>query len=553
MDVSKMQRKLAQWSVDDKGHKFFDIFHLIYNQDWLDEAYYRVKCNSGSKTAGCDGINMNEFEKDLKNNLRQIAQELRQGTFVPQPTRRITIPKSNGKRRPLGIPAIRDRIVQESVRKVLEPIYEGDFIQYSFGFRPNRCTMDAIKCIMWSAQENKRYFWILEGDISSYFDTINHKKLMKILKRRIKDKKILQLIWKFLKAGVMENKTFRDTNKGTPQGGILSPLLANIYLHELDKYMMENYSGFSTKEKKTRRRLQEANFVYIRYADDFIVMSNGRKAQMEVLKKDLNVFLKEELKLKLSEEKTRITHLNDGFKFLGFWIQRCIGQKGRMTTKVEIPPEAIKKIIAKIKATADGGTTKDSISGKILALNRIYGGWCRYYQYASHASTVFNKVHQILFWKMAHWIGRKYRLSMPQVMQNYYRKEKAIHYGKYKLLKPLSSKKYIGKFIKPNPYLEFSELVREELPNNSYWTGWEERTGMLDLKAKIWSGSDHKCSQCGCSVKRENAHVDHIKRYGKYTSAKGANRLENLAILCMECHEIKTRQEFVGWMESRVQ
>jgi RNA-directed DNA polymerase len=546
MDVSKMQRKLAQWSVDDQELRFFDIHHLIYDQDWLYEAYCQVKSNSGSKTAGCDGINMTEFEKDLKNNLLKISQELKNGTFEPKPTRRILIPKSNGKKRPLGIPAIRDRIVQESIRKVLEPIYEGDFSQYSFGFRPNRSTMDAIKCVMWSAQENKRYFWIIEGDISSYFDNINHKKLMKILKRRIKDKKILQLIWKFLKAGVMENKLFRDTNQGTPQGGILSPLLANIYLNELDTYMAQNYSGFSSKEKTTRRSKRMANFVYIRYADDFIVMSNGRKAEAEELKRELTSFLKDELKLKLSEDKTRITHLNDGFRFLGFWIQRCIGQKGKMTTKVEIPREAVKNVVNKIKAATDGRTTKDSTSGKILALNQIYGGWCRYYQYASHASTVFNQVHRILFWKMAHWIGRKYRLSMPQVMKHYYKNKKAIHYGKYELLKPLTSKKYIGKFMKPNPYLESNELVHEELPNESFWTGYEIRTGMLDLKAKIWEGSNHMCQDCGCSVNRDSAHVDHIKRYGKYKSAEGANRLNNLAILCHECHAKKTKREFVG-------
>ncbi|NES80207.1 MAG: group II intron reverse transcriptase/maturase [Moorea sp. SIO2B7] len=554
MDVSKMQRKLAQWSVDDKEHKFFDIYHLLHDQDWLYEAYRKVKSNSGSKTAGCDGINMTEFEKNLEHNLQKISEELKQETFVPQPTRRITIPQSNGKRRPLGIPAIGDRIVQESLRKVLEPIYEGDFIQYSFGFRPNRSTMDAIKCVLWSAQENKRYFWIIEGDISSYFDNINQKKLMKIIKRRIKDKKIFQLIWKFLKAGVMEKKLFRDTNKGNPQGGILSPLLANIYLHELDKYMEVNYSGLSTKEKKTRRRQGKANFVYIRYADDFIVMSNGKKEQVEFLKRELTGFLKDELKLKLSEEKTKITHLNDGFRFLGFWIHRCIGQKGKMTTKVEIPREAIKNVVNKIKAATDGRTVKDSTSGKILALNRIYGGWCRYYQYASHASTVFNRVYQFLFWKMAHWIGRKYRLTMPNVMKNYYSKEKAIHYGKYKLLKPLNSKKYIGKFIKPNLYLEeSSDLVREELPSDTYWTGYEERTGMLDLKAKIWESSNHKCSECGCSVNRDNAHVDHIKRFGKYKTAEGANRPENLSILCLRCHEIKSSREFVGWMESRMQ
>jgi len=171
------------------------------------------------------------------------------------------------KLRRLGIPAIRDRIVQEALRMVLEPIYEADFSPYSFGFRPNRRTMDAIKCITWSTQESKKYFWVIEGDLSSYFDTINHEKLVKILRRRVKDERLLHLIWKFLRAGVMAGKLFRDTKQGTPQGGVVSPLLANIYLAELDRYM-ERYTALSPKDKAKRRRQGKANYVQVRYADD---------------------------------------------------------------------------------------------------------------------------------------------------------------------------------------------------------------------------------------------------------------------------------------------
>src|SRR5262249_11896502 len=157
-----------------------------------------VAQNSGSKTAGCDGIDMSEFETDLEGNLARLGEALRSDKFAACPVRRVYIPKANGKVRPLGIPTIRDRIVQEAVRMTLEPIYEADFSQYSFGFRPNRCTMDAIKSITWATQESKKFFWIIEGDISSYFDTINHRKLMKLLRKRVNDEKLLNLIWKFL-------------------------------------------------------------------------------------------------------------------------------------------------------------------------------------------------------------------------------------------------------------------------------------------------------------------------------------------------------------------
>jgi RNA-directed DNA polymerase len=150
---------------------------------------------------------------------------------------------------------------------VLEPIFEADFSPYSFGFRPIRRTMDAIKCITWSAQEHKKYCWVIEGDISSYFDTIYHPKLVRLVGKRVRDKKILRLIWKFLRAGVMEKRTFRDTTLGTPQGGIINPLLANIYLQGLDRYM-ERYTKLPQREKTKRRKHGTANYIYIRYADD---------------------------------------------------------------------------------------------------------------------------------------------------------------------------------------------------------------------------------------------------------------------------------------------
>jgi RNA-directed DNA polymerase len=241
----------------------------------------------------------------------------------------------------------------------------------------------------WSTQENKKYFWVIEGDISSYFDTINHRRMMQILRQHIKDKRVLDLVWKFLRAGVMEKKLFRDTKCGTPQGGIFSPLLANIYLDRLDRYM-GRYTALPQREKTKRRKQGLSNYVYNRYADDFVVVCNGTKDQAEALREELHGFLKADLKLNLSLEKTKITHLNDGFKYLGFWVQRKMGHKG-MTTKVLIPPESINKVIDKITEVTDPGTHQDSANTTILALNRIISGWFRYYQYTSRAAITFHK------------------------------------------------------------------------------------------------------------------------------------------------------------------
>jgi RNA-directed DNA polymerase len=191
--------------------------------DWLWLAHDAVARNAGSKTAGCDGIVMADFDRDAEGNLRRLREALQSGKFEACPVRRVYIPKANGKRRPLGIPSIRDRIVQEAVRMTLEPIFEPDFSQQSFGFRPIRCTMDAIRHLMWFTQEHAKYFWAIEGDISAYFDTIHHRKLMKPVGRRVKDAGLLDLIWKFLRAGVMERRLFKGTELGTPQGGIVTP------------------------------------------------------------------------------------------------------------------------------------------------------------------------------------------------------------------------------------------------------------------------------------------------------------------------------------------
>jgi group II intron reverse transcriptase/maturase len=251
------------------------------------------------------------------------------------------------------------------------------------------------------------------------FDTINHRVLMKLLRRRVRDERLLQLIWKYLRAGVMEKKLFRDTQHGTPQGGIASPLLANIYLHELDRYM-QRYTGLSLPEKTKRRKAGQANFAYIRYCDDFVVLCNGRREHAEALKEEFYTFLRRELKLTLSKEKTKVTHLNDGCKFLGFWIERSMGQKG-ITTKVLIPPEAFQQCREKISTITDASTHEHSVTTKILAINRIIGGWCRYYQYCTSASTTFGKLEYHVFWSMAHWLGRKFQLTMPQVMTGLWR------------------------------------------------------------------------------------------------------------------------------------
>ncbi|MCA1607000.1 MAG: group II intron reverse transcriptase/maturase, partial [Acidobacteria bacterium] len=471
-------RRECLWAEQEKEHRFFDLYHLLYDTDWLRLAHDYVAQNAGSRTAGCDGINMSLFDEKLEENLQQLAQELKSGTYEPYPVRRVYIPKANGRRRALGISSIKDRIVQEALRMILEPIYEADFSQHSYGFRPNRRTMDAISCIQKWTHGRSKYYWIVEGDISSYFDSICHRRLVKILRKRIKDEKIIRLIWKYLRAGVMEGKLFKETELGVPAGGIVSPLLANIYLSQLDRYM-EKYTGISGYPRLARRRKREANFLYARFADDFVALCDGTKAQAEALKEELYGFLKG-LRLELSREKTKITHLNDGFRFLGFHIKRVRSGKGGMVTKFLIPSEAIRKMLQQIKRATDPSTNRDSVNAKILSLNQLVNGWCQYYQYTSRASLQFKKVEYRLFWCMAHWLGRKFQLTIPQVMKQN-RRGNTFATEQYHLRMPheFPTRIYRECVKKPNPYTKQVVAVeREELYRACEWTGYEDRPGM---------------------------------------------------------------------------
>jgi group II intron reverse transcriptase/maturase len=551
MKIGEMQRKLSLWAEQDKERKFYGLFDLVCDMDWLRLACDHVSQNAGSKTAGCDGINMATFWETREGNLQRIREDLRSGKFEVCPVRRVCIPKANGKMRPLGIPSIRDRIVQEAVRMVLEPIYEADFSQLSFGFRPNRRTLDAIRHLMCSARERAKYFWVIEGDIASYFDTINHRRLVKLLRRRVSDEKLLGLIWKFLRAGVMEQKLFKDTRLGTPQGGIISPLLANVYLHELDKFM-DQYTTLTPKQRAVRRQQGLANFAYARYADDFVVLCNGTKEQTLELRERIREFLTTALRLTLSMEKTKVTHLNDGFDFLGFHLQRTLGGQGKMVTKVTISDKAMRHHREIILVATSPATHQESFAAKILALNRIIAGWCRYFQCTSKATSQFSNLTQVTFWRVAHWLGRKHKLNMPEVMRRY-RTKGSLGTAERQLLRHDSFKTryYTASPRKPNPYTTQSDIEREELLDEAPWLGGEKRPGTLDLRPVVFKRDQGKCRVCHQPVTLATSQMDHIIPVRHFKRPVEATRLSNLWTLCLDCHKRKTEMDRQG--ESRVQ
>jgi len=224
-----MQRKLSQWATENPDKQYRELSHLLCTETWLRVAHHSVNTNEGRETAGIDGKSMRNFNGNLEGNLEELTTLLKTKTFEPLPVRRVYIPKANGKKRPLGIPGIRDRIVQEALRMILEPIWEADCSQRSYGFRPNRSTYDAVSYLSnrLADLQGWKFQWVIEGDIASYFDTIPHRQLMKAIKKRVADRNLRDLLWKFLRAGVMDQGKQSETLTGTPQGGIISPLLAN--------------------------------------------------------------------------------------------------------------------------------------------------------------------------------------------------------------------------------------------------------------------------------------------------------------------------------------
>jgi RNA-directed DNA polymerase len=238
VDVSEMQRKLSQWATDDPAKQFVDLYSLLCNETWLRVAALDTLKKRGSETAGIDSITRSNILGNFDRNITELKEVLKAKTFEPMPVRRVYIPKPHSKKkRPLGIPTLLDRIVQNALRMILEPIWEADFSVHSYGFRPNRSTYDAMSYIgkRLTGNSGKAYQWIIEGDIASYFDTIPHRRLIKAVKKRVADRNVRDLLWKFLRAGVMYQGEVQETITGTPQGGIVSPLLANIYLHTLDR------------------------------------------------------------------------------------------------------------------------------------------------------------------------------------------------------------------------------------------------------------------------------------------------------------------------------
>jgi RNA-directed DNA polymerase len=399
--VREMQSKLHRWAGEDSSRRFGDLFNLVYDPAFLVHAWERVSSNAGARTPGVDKatVAMIETWVGVEEFLGQIRDALKAGEFRPVEARQVMIPKKSGKLRKLGIPTVADRVVQASLKAVLEPIFEADFQPCSYGFRPNRRAHDAIAEIHYFASSPRNYHWVLEADIQSCFDEISHAALMERLRARIKDKRICALVKAFLKSGVMTAAGDREeTLTGTPQGGILSPLLANIALSALDEHFTRQWQQEmgTDGQRRKRRRSGQGNWKLIRFADDFVIMVSGQRDHAEALREEVTAVLAP-LGLRLAPEKTRVVHIDEGFDFLSFTIRR---QRKRGTQKhyVYTKPsrKAVQAVKDKVKAKTYRSTRHMALDELITSLNRLLAGWANYCVSRGHARSVWRAVGSMI-------------------------------------------------------------------------------------------------------------------------------------------------------------
>jgi RNA-directed DNA polymerase len=421
--VLEIQTKLHRWAVTDSGRRFDDLFNFVADPAFLAVAWTRVRENKGARSAGVDRRTARSIEASahgVDGLLADLRESLKSRTFRPLPVRRRKIPKANGKLRSLGIPTVVDRVVQASLKLVLEPILEADFHPVSYGFRPRRRAQDAIEEIRFYA--SRGYEWAFEGDIAACFDEIDHTALMQRLRRRITDKRVLALVKAFLKAGLLdEDGVNRDTLTGTPQGGILSPLLANLALSTLDEHFMDKWQAHRTGTDRIRHRARgAATYRLIRYADDFVIVVNGSHGHAEALWEEVETVLAT-IGLRLAVDKTRTVHIDEGFDFLGFHIQRH-RQKGSDRRLIYTYPsqKSVASIRRKVKEVTVNKTTNMSAARLFTRLAQITRGWALYFRHGS-SNAAYQDLQHYQWWRVWQWLRHKHpHRSAKWIIQRYY-------------------------------------------------------------------------------------------------------------------------------------
>jgi retron-type reverse transcriptase len=584
-DPQRELEHLRKLATNEPAKRFDKLLKIVRQQVFLEMVWDKIQTNRGSQTPGVDGQTKGEVDDQL---IERLAQELETGQYQPQPVRRVYIPKGKNQWRGLGIPTIRDRIVQGAVAKVLEAIYEPVFRNCSYGFRPQRSTIHALRHVAWAYRAGAT--WVIEGDLEKCFDSLSHGIILNCLRQRIKDERFIDLVRQMLQAGVMIKFRYERTYCGAPQGGLCSPILMNVVLHEFDKWLEDHWQvnpppetpqqrrqrsnpeynrlkssigrwraqlagqipmgrqspeGLKSKLKealairqKTRSHWPRKAIYYCRYADDYTVILAGySKEEARRLKAAMANWLLENLGLIQHPQKTRITHWTETFRFLGYNLQGQRNLNGTRWLKLTIPPEAERDLKQRVKQLCR--YTQIPETDLFMSVNALLRGWTQYYRYANNARIRFGYLKSVVYWLTAHYLGQKHRASIRKVMRNRYDRDPKTGWRALFTTKPNGKRLFIW-HKPPQKQSIFTPRVYafDARPKMmTAWAGGRSYQQRLALRARY----GHRCQ--GCGKTGDNLVVHHPNRLAKRQQRKlgPANVIrsaqqQQVKLLCPDCH-----------------
>jgi RNA-directed DNA polymerase len=576
--VQRTQTMLYAKASNEPEVRFKRLYKYMTRLEWIEVAIDKILRNRGSRTAGIDGKTRSDYleEKERAELAQAILAELCNQTYHPDPVRQTYIPKANGKKRPLGIATIKDRVVQQMVKMLIEPIFEATFLPCSYGFRPNRCTWDALAEAYYFLSPRCQYYTIIEGDIENCFGSIQHGQLMRQLKRRILDKRLLALIWQMLRSGVLDNLHYFETTVGSPQGSIVSPVLANAYMHRLDEWFHHRFHAMTTWERYERRCQGELVSVrYIRYCDDFIVML--RDEDRAQLKQELAHYLDQELKMKLSHEKTTIVQAKEGFDFLG--VRTFITPQKSNPAKVlpyQIPAQkSVKAYRQKVQELTHRRLDFMPPGERIKTLNWLIAGWANYHHWGNAKKTFAALGHWTV--KKVHKMLRRYTpLGKHKTYQKYFRPVSdctnlhqwrqytnwltpsvvvaedirlglipmgiisTAEYWKYRGCKIPPAFKLLGGPTVGNEretefYTDLEAIERATIGQASCWQEGKYSQAYFHNRKLVLQRDQYTCTKCGYKSQRGKGEVHDLEIH--HIDPDLDYKTNNLQTVCLPCHQ----------------